>query len=260
MFDNAPIYKFLDKVRSQIKYRAAAEKVSHELTGHIEDRVDDLVSRGFSPREAAEQAVAAMGDPYEIGREFDRLYPALWHNLSNTLLCIVLALLVSALVNNFFAFDGSYRLSRLLPADDRATLDHAVYSFETEPPTLVRPATVFGGGKLGAYTFAPADDGGTAGVYRRDDGVLQLRFALTISNLSPWLDNSPHPILTIDDDLGRHDEGAGWFPRYGSLTRTTVLVLIPLPDSAAAVYTVTCSAAGGDSVTFHIHCGEEVDP
>lgn len=256
------IYQFLDRVRSQIRYAPAARQVSRELTDHLDDRMELLTAQGLSEQDAMEQAVAAMGDPYEIGKAIDRLYPPVWHRLSHVLLGCASLLLFITLVWNLAGLGAATRFTALRPEHAVITLDHALLSEEnSEDPTLLRSATVFGEGTLGGRTFRPADDKGTAGVYRLSTGVVQLRFGLTVSHTAPWLYNAYAPELTLTDDLGRQHEAA-WF-RLGDTfsLRTRVLLWADLPDSAARSYTLTCSARdGSSSVVFNVHCGEEVSP
>lgn len=166
MFDNTPIYKFLEQVRSQIRYRPAADKVCRELTEHMEDRMDGLAARGVPGREAAEQAVAAMGDPYEIGREIDRLYSPFRYQFSGYVLAIALGLLLGALTNNFLNTFSYHRLAGLLPIAPAEDLRYPMRPApEDAPAPQLRLATVYGSGTLGPYTVHPARDNGTAGVY-----------------------------------------------------------------------------------------------
>lgn len=45
-----------------------------EIDGHIEDHVEGLLELGYSPELAEERALAAMGDPKEVGRELNKQY------------------------------------------------------------------------------------------------------------------------------------------------------------------------------------------
>ena len=49
-----------------------------ELDGHIEDHMEGLLELGYDPALAEERALAAMGDPKEVGRELNRQYPFRW--------------------------------------------------------------------------------------------------------------------------------------------------------------------------------------
>ena len=63
---------FCDRVCRRVRFRPDRAAITAELTAHLEDHMDALVARGFPPETAARQAVAAMGDPEEIGRELDK--------------------------------------------------------------------------------------------------------------------------------------------------------------------------------------------
>ena len=49
-----------------------------EIDGHIEDHMEGLLELGYDPDLAEERALAAMGDPKEVGRELNRQYPFRW--------------------------------------------------------------------------------------------------------------------------------------------------------------------------------------
>ena len=90
---------FCDRVIAAIPRATEKEEqeIREELLDHLEDRVLDMMERDWSEAEAAERAVASMGDPAEIGRAWnDQLSPFwLWvGRLAKTatilLLCIAL--------------------------------------------------------------------------------------------------------------------------------------------------------------------------
>ena len=64
--------EFCGRVCRRVRFRPDRAAITAELTAHLEDHMDALVARGFPPETAARQAVAAMGDPEEIGRELDK--------------------------------------------------------------------------------------------------------------------------------------------------------------------------------------------
>lgn len=64
--------EFSKRVCSFVKYKRAHKEISEELENHIEDRMEYLMEQGISKEEAEKQAVEAMGDPEEIGRELDK--------------------------------------------------------------------------------------------------------------------------------------------------------------------------------------------
>lgn len=72
--------KFLDEVLGHIPRATWREKreIRAELAGHLEDHALDLEERGCSTEEAREQAVAAMGDPGEIGEALNAQLSTFW--------------------------------------------------------------------------------------------------------------------------------------------------------------------------------------
>ena len=48
--------------------------VYDELYDHIEDHMDALLAAGFSRELAEEQAISAMGDPYDVSRQLRKVY------------------------------------------------------------------------------------------------------------------------------------------------------------------------------------------
>ena len=76
--------RFCDEVCDQVDHATAREKrgIAQELSDHLQDHADALIALGRSPEEAGNAAVAAMGDPKEIGRALNKEYPLLWLVLS----------------------------------------------------------------------------------------------------------------------------------------------------------------------------------
>lgn len=72
--------KFLDEVLGHIPRATWWEKrdIRDELAGHLEDHALDLEERGCSTEEARAQAVAAMGDPGEIGEALNVQLSTFW--------------------------------------------------------------------------------------------------------------------------------------------------------------------------------------
>lgn len=71
--------------------------IRRELAEHLEDHAAYLMEQGASKETAATAAVAAMGDPAEIGRTINQKYPRRWRILypfckTLAILCIVLAM------------------------------------------------------------------------------------------------------------------------------------------------------------------------
>lgn len=75
--------KFLDEVLGHIPRATWREKreIRAELAGHLADHALDLEERGCAAEEAREQAVAAMGDPGEIGEALNAQLSTFWLNV-----------------------------------------------------------------------------------------------------------------------------------------------------------------------------------
>ena len=69
--------EFCAQVCLMIRWKAARGPVADELAAHLEDHAAALEARGLDPETAAQQAVAAMGDPEALGRQLNRAHPPL---------------------------------------------------------------------------------------------------------------------------------------------------------------------------------------
>ena len=61
-------------VCAQVRFRPDRQAIASELTAHMEDHMAALEAAGVPLAEAKRQAIAAMGDPEELGRALDRLH------------------------------------------------------------------------------------------------------------------------------------------------------------------------------------------
>lgn len=160
--------------------------ITNELTAHMEDHVDALLAKGADPDEARRAAVTAMGDPYELGKQLDKLYSPWYPRLTRVFTVLaVLILLVSAVIR----FNSLNPYPTFSPFADTAALalDPDVGSTVWDPTqdwpeNRLATGTVTGGGTVGPYTFS----GGHAAFYRHpfEDGLYRLDVVVT--SLSPW--------------------------------------------------------------------------
>ena len=70
-------YNRISWVSAATRGAARGEEYSNawqELSGHIEDHMEELMSAGFSKEEAEVRAVAAMGDPQEVNKALRRVH------------------------------------------------------------------------------------------------------------------------------------------------------------------------------------------
>ena len=73
-----PFQTFCAAVCAQVRWSFAHWGITQELTDHLQDHAAALEERGLSPEEAQLQAVAAMGDPAELGRALNKVHSPLW--------------------------------------------------------------------------------------------------------------------------------------------------------------------------------------
>ncbi len=74
----SPGGEFIDAVCAKVRFKPARQQIAQELQAHLEDRAAMLEAHGVTPEDAAARAVAAMGDPEEIGTALDREHSPLW--------------------------------------------------------------------------------------------------------------------------------------------------------------------------------------
>lgn len=69
-----PKYKWCREVIEQVRFKPDRDKIWNELIAHIEDRTEDMKSRGYTGEESETRAVAAMGDPAEVGKHLNAVH------------------------------------------------------------------------------------------------------------------------------------------------------------------------------------------
>ena len=95
-----PKFKWCRQVMEQIRFKPDRDKIWDELVAHIEDRTEEMKSRGFIQEEAEARAVTAMGDPTEVGKQLDAVHkPWLgWLWIASKVLVIITLVLSLLLV------------------------------------------------------------------------------------------------------------------------------------------------------------------
>ena len=71
---NNKIKNYISGVCSQIKFRDIHQDVKLELEAHIQEISEELLSQGFSEKEAVEKAIAQMGDADIVGKQLNRIH------------------------------------------------------------------------------------------------------------------------------------------------------------------------------------------
>ena len=255
--DHRPFLDFCAAVTRQLRCRWEAEDVYQELYDHLQDHADALEERGLPPEEAQLQAVAAMGDPVELGRALDRLHsPWPWRILIVCRRCLwaALALVLVLLLRGLLERD--LPSAQLFPT---VSLDAAAQDLllgEDWAEEVLRSGSVTGGGRLGDYLLRPQ---GEAILTHRPDatfadgsiypGGCRLAFLVETAHWQPWLEDVDVPwyALSATDDLGNaygpEDMALTAQSTGGRLLGRQVCSLYDV-DPAARRFTVVLSAAG----------------
>ena len=91
--------RWCDTVTRQVRFRPDRGAIQRELTAHYQDHVRDLERVGYDWKLAEQRALAAMGDPEEIGRALNRVHKPwlgwLWIASRAVLALTVMACLLS---------------------------------------------------------------------------------------------------------------------------------------------------------------------
>ena len=100
--------EFINTVCAQVRFKPDRPGIARELSAHLEDRAEMLMAHGFDEDTARSRAVAAMGDPEEIGRELDKEHSPFWGwtaKISGLLLCLAAITLVICLTVSGMMYD-----------------------------------------------------------------------------------------------------------------------------------------------------------
>lgn len=92
-----PRFRWCRQAVEQVRFKPDRDKIRNELLDHLEDRIEAMTDRGYSEEEAEVRAVAAMGNPEEVGKQLNAVHkPWLgWLWMASRML--VIALLFTAL-------------------------------------------------------------------------------------------------------------------------------------------------------------------
>lgn len=69
-----PKFKWCREAIEKVRFKPDRDRIWDELMAHIEDRCEVLKEFGIAEKEAEEKAVAAMGDPAEVGRQLNAVH------------------------------------------------------------------------------------------------------------------------------------------------------------------------------------------
>lgn len=250
-------HQFCELVTGQLRCKWEASAVRRELSDHIQDHQAALMADGMGRDQAEEAAVAAMGDPEELGKALDALHsPWPWrlYHAARTAAFVLLAfafflgfdvLLGSGGSGAVFWGDSGYTMPE---QDPQSLLEY--YSF-IDSDTVRTTGTVTGGGDIGPYRLSPA---GEALFLTRENGDTQLAFLVSTFHPQPWLESLKLYDLacSASDDLGnQYSSDQFYFLNTGGRLRDLCWVLLEDPAPAACRFTFTLDTDRG-SVTFTI--------
>ncbi|WP_130848480.1 permease prefix domain 1-containing protein [Intestinimonas timonensis] len=250
-------HQFCELVTGQLRCKWEAPSVRQELSDHIQDHQAALMAEGMGRDQAEEAAVAAMGDPEELGKALDALHsPWPWrlYHAARTAAFVLLAfafflgfdvLLGSGGSGAVFWGDSGYTMPE---QDPQSLLEY--YSF-IDSDTVRTTGTVTGGGDIGPYRLSPA---GEALFLTRENGDTQLAFLVSTFHPQPWLESLKLYDLacSASDDLGnQYSSDQFYFLNTGGRLRDLCWVLLEDPAPAACRFTFTLDTDRG-SVTFTI--------
>lgn len=94
-----PKFKWCREAIEQVRFKPDRDKIWDELIAHIEDRTEDMKSRGYTQEEAETRAVTAMGNPEEVGKQLNAVHkPWLGRLWIVSKVLVILTLIVSLLL------------------------------------------------------------------------------------------------------------------------------------------------------------------
>lgn len=250
-------HQFCELVTGQLRCKWEAPAVRQELSDHIQDHQAALIAEGMGRDQAEEAAVAAMGDPEELGKALDALHSPWPWRLYHAALTAAFVLLVFAFFLGFDVLLGSGgsgavfwgdRGYTLLAQDPQSILER--YSF-IDSDTVQATGAVTGGGDIGPYRLSSA---GEALLLTQENGDTQLAFLVSTFHPQPWLESLKLYDLACfaSDDLGnQYSSDQFYFLNTGGRLRGLCWVLLTDPDPAARRFTFTLDTDRG-SVTFTV--------
>lgn len=109
MLDETMIDRYLDDVDSYLHLdRAHRERVLTEIQGHLHDAAEAHITQGAQPQEAMDRAIAEVGPPQDVARQFSPMSPPVrsirgWRRWTPIVLpAALLTVNVAVTVWNFF--------------------------------------------------------------------------------------------------------------------------------------------------------------
>lgn len=172
---------WLDTAMDQVRSKPEHKAIRAELLGHIEDKEQYFMDKGMEPREAGKAAIAAMGDPVEVGKELDKAHPVRWAKLYTAakvvivLLCVALAFYtVDFFVNTPLWAVAQKHPLKIEKTDPYEMGGEGVVILDVEEDAVT----------LSGYTFKVIQAYWSPKVYSGEENVLEVD--VKVSNPRPW--------------------------------------------------------------------------
>lgn len=93
---NNEITSFCEEVCKYVSFKESHESLKEEVSLHINEKIDFYMCEGYSKNDALNKAIIDMGDPREIGIQFNKVYKGLvpWNILIGILGLSIIGLLI----------------------------------------------------------------------------------------------------------------------------------------------------------------------
>lgn len=236
--------EFCKQVCSQVRWKPAHRDITQELQAHIEDYMEELLLHGTSPEEAEQRAVAAMGDPADIGRQLDAQHHPVWGWLlrltSIAMMASILFLVIWTVLNGLIFFSGFHRPNYYV---EKGALAYEIKLNESK--------------KLNTITYV------LDSVKVTNDGGALVEYHTLVWNPVEAFNGWSSPTLYVDDTQNQYWLNQGWDLDVGGAMsagtfycRGQVAVENLPPDLDELVL---CVSQYDQRITFHIPLREEAD-
>ena len=123
---------YIYSVCDQIEYERIHGIIADELRAHIEDQTQAYLDEGLSAEDAERAAVIDMGDPVEVGKDFNRLHRPRnpWVLLVLSAVMILISLLVQFVCTKGTTSPGAREVYQSLYGDEIVFIDHSYMAME----------------------------------------------------------------------------------------------------------------------------------
>lgn len=190
---NPHFRQYSEAVAARLRYASPKERkaVRRELEDHLQDHAEALEAAGYSPEQAQAHALAAMGNPKQVGEELSAAFPLGWWVITRAAGCVALIALLLILFWLPEPISDLYHYHQ-------AKYDPLSFQWNQDVPPQLVPLelqeALLGGGTLSIYA---------AGLVGNDDGTYDA-YVYTVSySGSPFQfpnDASQQLTFTAGDD------------------------------------------------------------